>query len=214
MKPKYPWTEVFGEPHISTALEILLEAAEGLRKKSTLEHENKVTERLFLRINRSALYLDSNLFIDEQCRVYDFEDMDEPLRGIPDLIFRIPGLRKPFPYFAIDAKRLRFKQPNGKLQTGNSEYVSEYQGMRCFTEDRYAKGLNAGAMLGFVYDGNIAKSKEGISHLIGKHAELLKCHNPPKLIPSNLPQPDSGVEETVHALEERLFRIFHIFLSV
>lgn len=214
MKQTDSWPNLFPESQISIALEILLEAGEGLRKRSALEHENKVTERLFLRISRNPLYLNSNLFIDEQCRVYDLEDADDPLRGIPDLVFRTPGLRKPFPYLAIDAKRLRFKQPNGQFQTGNSEYVSEYQGMRCFTEDRYARGLDTGAMLGYVYDGNIAKSKEGISHLIGKHAKLLKCLEPTELIPSNLPHPDSGVGETVHSLEGRQFRIFHIFFSV
>jgi hypothetical protein len=206
--PKFPETQ------ISVALEILLATGKGLRKINASEREDKVTERLLLRIKQNPLFRSANLDIDPQYPVYDPQALDSELRGIPDLAFRLLYTPKPVPYFAVEAKRLRFIKPNGQFDTGNSEYVTGRQGMRCFTDERYAEGLNAGAMLGYVYDGDIDSATNGINLLIAKHALRLKCRNPHELVASNLPKPSSEIDETIHALKGRDFRIFHIFLEV
>ena len=212
MNEKQSWQALFPKSQIAIALEIVLAAGKGLSKKNPSEHENKVSERLFQKINLNAQFRKSNLGIDFQSRVCDPKYLDPKSGGIVDFAFRLSAKRDT--YFAIEAKRLHFLKPSGKSVTGNSEYVYSDQGMLCFTEDRYAEGLNAGAMLGYVYDCKIDSAKQGISKLIKKHAQLLKCKKPHLLVTSDLPNPESGVDETIHALDGRDFRIFHIFLAV
>ena len=203
MSQKQSWQALFPkfpESQIAIALEITLAAGKDLRKESLLEHENDISKRLLLRIKQTAQFRSADLNIDSQFNVHDPQNTDPELRGIPDLTFKLLNAPKPVPYFAIDAKRLRFMQPSGKFETGNSEYVSGYQ--------------DAGAMLGYVYDGQIDAAKRRITELIGKHARLLKCKEPHTLVASKLPTAESGVDETIHALDGRDFRIFHVFLAV
>lgn len=214
MSDKQSWKILFSESHIAIALEVVLTAGKRLRKKNSSEHEDDISRRLLLRIKQNTLFRKADLDIDSQYNVHDPQNIDSELRGIPDLTFKLLNASKPVPYFAIEAKRLRFMLPSGTFVTGNSEYVYGDQGMRCFTEDRYAEGLNAGAMLGYVYDGEIASAKQSISKLIKKHAQVLKCKEPHLLIASDLPNSESDVDETVHTLDGRDFRIFHIFLAV
>ena len=217
MSETQPWQSLFPkfpESHIAVALEVVVAAGKYLRKKHPSEREDDVSERLLLQIKQNAQFRNADLDIDPKLNVHDPQNLDSKLRGIPDLAFRLLNVPKPVPYLAIEAKRLRFIQTSGKFGTGNSEYVSGNQGMRCFTDERYAPGLDAGAMLGYVYDGKIESAKQGISKLIKKHAELLKCKKPYALVASKLPTADSGVDKTIHALDGRDFRIFHIFLAV
>jgi len=206
--PKFP------ESQISVALEILLAAGKYLQKKKPTEREDDVSRRLLLQIKQNAQFRHANLDVDSQFNIHDPRNQDEALRGIPDITFKLLNALKPVPYFAVEAKRLRFMKPNGKFDTGNSEYVSGNQGMRCFTADRYAEGLNAGAMLGYVYDGDIDTAKAGIDALIRKHAQGLKCKEPHRIKASTLPSIQRCVDETIHKLDGRDFRIFHIFFSV
>jgi hypothetical protein len=130
------------------------------------------------------------------------------------MTFKLLNAPKPVPYFAIEAKRLRFMQPGGKFDTGNGEYVTENQGMRCFTDERYVEGLNAGAMLGYVYDSNIDAAKKGINGLMLKHSKRLKCKEPHQLTASTLFNDKECIDETIHTLDGRDFRLFHIFFAV
>jgi hypothetical protein len=206
--PKFP------ESQISIALEILLTAGKELRKTKATEREDDISRRLLLRIKQNAQFRNANLDIESQFNVHDPRNIESKLRGIPDLTFKLLNAPKPVPYFAVEAKRLRFNSPDGSFNTGNSEYAHGGQGIRCFTDERYAEGLNAGSMLGYVYDGEIDSAKQGITQLIEKHAKLLKCKKPHRLIASKLPSSGSGVDETIHALNGGDFRIFHIFLAV
>lgn len=206
--PKFP------ESHISVALEILLAAGKGLQKKKPTEREDHVSLRLLLRIKQNAQFKQANLDVDSQFNVHDPNNEDPALKGIVDIAFKLLNAPKPVPYFAIEAKRLRFHSPSGKFNTGNSEYVSGDQGMRCFINERYAEGLNAGAMLGYVYDSDMDAAKEGINKLIQKHAQRLKCKEPHKLEASTLPRVQNAVDETIHQLDGRDFRLFHIFFAV
>ena len=126
MSQKQSWQALFPkfpESQIAIALEITLAAGKDLRKESLLEHENDISKRLLLRIKQTAQFRSADLNIDSQFNVHDPQNTDPELRGIPDLTFKLLNAPKPVPYFAIDAKRLRFMQPSGKFETGNSEYV-------------------------------------------------------------------------------------------
>lgn len=217
MKDPHAWQAhfpTFSSVRVAQALEILLESAAGLKKEHDSEHEDLVTQRLRLRIRKNPRFRIADFDLLSQFEVYDPRDRESDLRGILDLSFHLLNVLKPVPYFAIEAKRLRYRSASGDFKTGNSEYVTEKQGMRCFTDDRYAEGYDAGAMLGYVYDGDIDSAKNGINLLIAKHAQRLKCRKPHQLAASHLPKPSSGIDETIHALKGRDFRLFHIFLSV
>ena len=101
--------------------------------------------------------------------------------------------RKPWPYFAIEAKRLRvsFK---GKVYSQTSKYVTDHQGMICFVDGRYSKGLTSAAMLGYVFDGDLPKARGEISNKVRKYHAKLKCRNSHGLRQSKLII--QGVDET------------------
>lgn len=207
------WRSLFPEAEIKVALEVLNNECATLSKLNATEREDDVTDRLVARIQRNIGYRLSNLDLKPQDSIYDRSGKRVGKLGIIDMSFYLVGAPKPIPYFAVEAKRLRFQLPSGKMDTGNSEYVSGKQGMRCFTDGRYAVGLQSGAMLGYVYDGNIETSRSGISDLIVKHAKKLKS------LPPHEPQPSgilscSDVEETMHDIDGVTFRLFHLLVAV
>lgn len=204
----------FPDAQIRVALEILLDAGKGLQKRDAGEREDPLTERLHLQIRRNPRYRSENLLVQCHCSVFDANAEASARRGILDLRFSLQNAPKADPYFAVEAKRLRYTRPGGKRETGNRDYVIGRQGMRCFTEKRYAESLNAVAMLGYVFDGDIPAARNGISRLIGKHAVTLKCRTPAQLSSSELPLPEQNLAETRHDLDGSEFRIYHVFLSV
>ncbi|HBR95109.1 MAG TPA: hypothetical protein DEA90_13190 [Opitutae bacterium] len=206
------WRSLFPEPEIKVALRILYAECVNLSKKSPTEREDDVTDRLVAKIQRNSVYRASNLDLKPQDSIYDRSGAKVGRLGIIDMSFYLLNTPKPVPYFAVEAKRLRFQLPSGKMDTGNSEYVSGDQGMRCFTDMRYSVGLQAGAMLGYVYDGNLSASKSGISALIVKHATSLKLKTPSALQPSGMA--GGGADETMHLIDGSLFRMFHMFVAV
>lgn len=208
------WRSLFPESEIKVALKILLAECVNLSKKSPTEREDDVTDRLVAKVQRNSIYRASNLDLKPQDSIYDRTGAEVGRLGIIDMSFYLLNTPKPVPYFAIEAKRLRFQSPSGKMDTGNSEYVSGNQGMRCFTDKRYSVGLQSGAMLGYVYDGNLSASKSGVSALIVKHSTSLKLEPPYALQPSGIIDGGAGVDETMHLIDGSFFRMFHIFVAV
>ena len=82
-----------------------------------------------------------------------------------------------------------------------------------FVSGQYAPIVQTGAMLGYVFDGDIAATRHGINDYIQTKVNELKIKPPKKLIKSAIII-DNPIDETNHDLENRLFTIYHIFLSV
>ncbi len=78
---------------------------------------------------------------------------------------------------------------------------------------QYAPFMQAGAMLGYIYDGNIKNAHSDIDRQILKHERELKLKEPKKLTPSALIS-HQCIDETKHDLENRPFTVYHIFLAV
>ncbi|MDY6953022.1 MAG: hypothetical protein SWE60_16050 [Thermodesulfobacteriota bacterium] len=112
-------------------------------------------------------------------------------------------------YFAIEAKRLRVRLTSGKLDAGNDDYVNE--GMMRFITGQYAPLMNTGAMLGYVYDGNIQKARSGVAGYIEREAVALNLIG--RFVCSAI-VPKQPIDETQHALKNRPFTIYHLFLAV
>jgi len=82
-----------------------------------------------------------------------------------------------------------------------------------FITGQYAPFMQAGAMLGYVYDGKKEKARADVDGQVQKKAKKLKLKEPNKLSLSTL-IPHQSIDETKHDLENRLFTVYHIFLAV
>jgi hypothetical protein len=94
---------------------------------------------------------------------------------------------------------------------GGREYVKD--GMMRFITGQYAPFMRAGAMLGYVYDGETENARTDIDRQVQKKAKELKLKEPKKLAPSPI-LPDLPIDETNHDLKKGSFTIFHLFLGV
>ena len=97
------------------------------------------------------------------------------------------------------------------MDAGNDDHVND--GMMRFVTGRYSPYMKIGAMLGYVYDGEIGKARTGIAGYILKKAKELKLMPPKRLARSSI-LPDKLIDETRHDLEKRMFTIYHILLNV
>ncbi len=197
------WLPLFPDEEIPHILDAIKRCTAGIRKISEQEHETQITKRLHIKLKADPALRERPVWPDRET-AEDDEDTGE--EGRLDLRFMLqdPALKPP-PYFAVEAKRLHVTFPSG-WQSLVSEYVRGAQGMMCFITGRYSKGLRSGAMLGYVFDGDIARASRSISEMTAKSAKALKLLNVP-----NKP----GIHwKTVHHLGNREFVIFHLLSEV
>ena len=208
------WIPLFPAEEIPFILDAVLRCSVTLRKKHANEYENKISNRLRKLLIRDADLRQRPVELDRETPLYDDESDEENPIGRPDFLFRYStGARKPWPYFAIEAKRLHVTFPSG-WNSCVSEYVIGDQGMMCFVEQRYGRGLDCGGMLGYVYDGDLEKARISVSALIESNRKQLKTVPPYKLMLSSVLPGDSRVSQTIHALAHGEFIIYHLFIAV
>lgn len=200
---------LFPEEEIPFILSALLRSLKKLRKTKIRELETKLNQRLRISLLRDPVLRDRPVEVDREKILDDLNTCEESRL---DFSFTFStGKLKPWPYFAIEAKRLRvsFK---GKVDPQTSKYGTDRQGMMCFADGRYSKGLTSAAMLGYVFDGDIPKARDEISRHIRKNHVKLKCRNAHGLEKSKLTIP--GVDVTLHDFDGRHFTLFHILSAV
>jgi hypothetical protein len=152
--------------------------------------------------------------LDPEAYVYD--DVADEENAIGRLDFRFlysTQIHHPWPYFAIEAKRLHVTFPS-RWDSCVHKYVTDRQGMMCFIEQRYGQGLASGGMLGYVFDGNVEAARTSVAASIEASREKLKTVRPFKLVLSSVLPGDSRVSETIHALAHGDFIIYHLFVAV
>jgi len=200
---------LFPKRHIPTILISILQAGETLRKKSPNEIENRLTRRLCVKLNQVQIFRDGPLSIHPQQEILSSDpDKDTPEGYIDILVSCEFGSEV---YFAIEAKRLRVRSTSGKMDAGNDDYVNN--GMIRFVSGQYAPFMKTGAMLGYVYDGDINKAQSGVARYIKSRDKELKLTSPKQLKRTSM-LPDKAIYETRHDLKRHSFLIYHIFLSV
>ena len=84
--------------------------------------------------------------------------------------------------------------------------------MMCFVDGRYSKGLASAAMLGYVFDGNVAKARAAVASSIRLNRSKLKTLPPHGLAPCRYAI--AGVGETCHDFDGRIFTLYHILSAV
>jgi len=86
--------------------------------------------------------------------------------------------------------------------------------MMCFVEQRYARDLTSGGMLGYVFDGDVEKARHSVGAEILKNRDKLKCTPPFALMASEIVPGDLRISETIHGLADGDFTIYHLFVAV
>lgn len=201
--PLFPQKDI---PHVLSAIFL---AGESLWKKTASDHEDWISRRLYRRLIRIFPFRDGPLHIGLQPEIVSVDSDDNMPAGKIDFIVSC-GLGAEI-YFAIEAKRLRVRSAIGRTDAGNDDYVND--GMMRFVTGQYAPLMSAGAMLGYVFDGDIRKARAGVAGYILKKAKKLKLMEPKQLTMSSI-MPAKTVDETRHNIEERYFTMYHIFLKV
>ncbi|HUV65733.1 MAG TPA: hypothetical protein VMW24_17690, partial [Sedimentisphaerales bacterium] len=208
------WVPLFPNEEIRFILGAVLRCSATLCKRNATERETKISQRL-----RKLLIQDGELrkrpvHLDPEASVYGDDTDEENAVGRLDFRFlHSTQTHHPWPYFAIEAKRLHVTFPSG-WDSCVHKYVTDRQGMMCFIEQRYARGLASGGMLGYVFDGDIERARISVAALIEANREKLKAAPPFKLVLSSVLRGDSRVSETTHVLAHGAFIIYHLFVAV
>lgn len=201
--------KLFPQGKIPVVLSAVFEASDTLRKETDNDREDWITERLHAQLITIYPFRDGPLSIQLRPKIpSSYPDADKT-GGEIDLL--VPSVHGYEVYFAIEAKRLRFVRPNGRFETGNSEYVKK--GMMRFITGKYAPFMKTGAMLGYVFDGETDKARSGIDNNVRDKAEVLRLKSPKRLVQSKI-LPNKPIDETHHNLKDRFFTIYHIFIAV
>ena len=207
---KTGFRKLFPQHHIPVILLSILQAGSSLYKKSDTDREDWLTTRLHRRIIREPTFRDGPLHISLQPEVVNTDvDRDtDTIEGRLDL--QVSCNLGYETYFAIEAKRLHVSLPSGFF-SGGREYVVD--GMMRFVTGKYAPFMQAGAMLGYVYDADKDNAHASVNKQIQREAKELKLKAPKKLVQTKI-LPDYPIDETNHGLDSRLFTLYHIFLVV
>jgi hypothetical protein len=215
------WTGLFPDDEIPRILRIVERCAKGLRKLAPCESENSLSDRLYQRIVRDPAFRDVPAELYRELSVYrDGEPVQEDTEppkpgpiGRVDFVFKNgTGAQKPYPEFVIEAKRLNVTFPRAGHHSLVPEYVTGDQGMMCFITGRYAVAQCSGAMLGYVFDGNVASARVAIAQAVAANSGKLRMQNGAVLAPTI--HIDLCADETLHDLTKRRFRLYHLLAAV
>lgn len=224
------WRQPFPESEIPFILAGILRCMASVNKRSNHERENPITTRLWKRLRRDAELNDRPTHLDPEAWEVDEKD-EEGKIGRLDFRFLLLAPIKPTPVFAIEAKRLHVTFPKAGWKSLVPEYVTgdtnkpveEEQGMMCFISGRYSRGLRAGAMLGYVFDGEVEAARAAIATAIQTHARKLKLVPSTRLTDSSILPGTSGISESSHDLADEIdlgdlfrerFTIYHLLVAV
>lgn len=212
--PLFPYEEIPG------ILATIRRCATRLSKRDDTEKEDHITDRLFRLLRKSREFRSSPFSLHREFQV--FHGAEQPgmysghlgsvgHTGRIDINFVCPPGDES--YFAIEAKRLHVAFPSGWKSLVN-EYVIGAQGMMCFISGKYSAAQKAAAMLGYVFDDDIAGARNAIEKKIIEHALELKLAEPYQVVTSTNSPGDTLVDETSHCLDARIFTIYHLLVQV
>ena len=224
------WRQPFPESEIPFILAGILRCMATVNKTKPCEHENDITIRLWKKLRRDDELNARPTHFDPEAWELNEKDEDGKV-GRLDLRFLLLAPIKPTPVFAIEAKRLHVTFPRAGWSSLVPEYVTshtskpvaEEQGVMCFVSGRYSRGLRAGAMLGYVFDGEVDAARASIAATIQTHAKKLKLVPSSRLADSAILPGKSGISESVHDLADKIdlgdlfrerFTIYHLLVPV
>ena len=203
------FSALFPESGIPLVLKALRRGCAGFKKDSESELENQITMRLYKRLAREYLFRDGQFEIRPQVPVVDLATDDASITGQVDLM--VSCCRGADVYFAIEAKRLRVRGKDGKIDALAADYVKD--GMMRFVSGQYASKMQSGAMLGYVFDGKVILARQNVTSAIDERATTLHLCGGKGLFKSCILARES-IDETLHDLAGRSFTIYHLLVAV
>lgn len=84
----------------------------------------------------------------------------------------------------------------------------------CFVTAKYSETQQKGAMLGYVFDGDVSRARSGIARAIAKNRAKLRMVGEAGLVRSDVVKRRQRVDETFHSLDKRPFTLYHILIPV
>jgi hypothetical protein len=208
------WVPLFPEEEVPFILAAVLRSGVRLKKLHGAELENDLSDRLRDLLDRDSGLRVRPIELFREVPLYDRKRARQKQLGRSDLMFLYStGIRKPWPYFVIESKRLHVTFPSG-WKSLVSDYVTGRQGMMCFIEERYARDLDSAGMLGYVFDGEIERARSSVAGSIESNNGQLQCSRKPRFGPSSVLKDDFRVSESSHSLSNGSFRIYHLFFAV
>lgn len=207
------WIPLFPEEEVPFILAAVLRNGTRLKKRHDAELENDLSDRLRSMLDRDSGLRARPIELLREVPIYDRRRVQQKQLGRSDLMFLFStGIRKPWPYFVIESKRLHVSFPSG-WKSLISDYVTGYQGMMCFIQERYVRDLDCGGMLGYVFDGKIEQARSSVATAIGSNYGKLKCSSLQFIASTGL-NDEFGVSESTHLVSRRAFKIYHMFVAV
>lgn len=201
--------KLFPTDKIPMIFSAIVSASNFLYRKNECEHEVRISRRLHKLLILNNPFRDGPLTIHLEPEVPDTDmDVDNPGGKID---FVVPSTSGYHAYFAIEAKRLRYKSTSGKLKTGHSYYIDG--GVMRFVNGQYAPYTQTGAMLGYVFDGRTELVLAGIRNLVRKRMGQLRISTAGGLQYSHSIN-GTKIHITEHSLNGRKFLLYHLFLTV
>ena len=224
------WRQPFPESEIPFILAAILRCMVSVKKAEPCERENAITIRLWKKLLRDDELNRRPTHLDIETWELNEADKDGKI-GRSDLRFLLLAPIKPTPFFAIEAKRLHVTFPRAGRNSLVPEYVTSHtgkpvedeQGMMCFVSGRYSRGLHAGAMLGYVFDGEVEAARASIAAAIQTHAKKLKLVPSGRLSDSSILPSYAGISESHHELADEIdlgdllrerLTIYHLLVAV
>jgi hypothetical protein len=202
------WSVLFPEEFIPDILDLVLSAWDEFTKPGADEEEEEITRKFRLTLIRTRDLVRLPVTI---LREYYEDDPDTGDHlGRIDIRFTTARSILETNYFAFECKRLNAVS-GGKTRPYASEYVTK--GMFRFVQGQYAGTQHHGGMIGYVLNGAIDHAMGLVNENILAKATDLSLVNATGLQVSSLRPGRPEARETNHQLEQRPFRIHHLFLA-
>ncbi len=205
------YKKFFPQEHIPVILLSIFMAGGNLKKETGNDFEDWLTRRLYRWLKQIPIFRDGPLTIALKAEIVSSDMGVDSHAASGEIDIFVSCGKGVEVYFAIEAKRLRFRSSKGEIISGSSQYIE--QGMMRFVSGQYAPCMKAGAMLGYVFDGKTGEARSSIDKEVQNKAVKLKLKPPQKLVQSKI-LPDKPVHETRHDLEKRNFIIYHVLFAV
>jgi len=210
--PASEFVNLFPSEEIPRIVHNILKGCDTLKQQTPREMENGLSLRLYKKLVCFPEYRTGPLTIVPlwESPLVNFDEEEVEITGRADILFLFPtgGLETSF---RVEAKRLFVTFSKGKPNPLTAKYIDD--GMMRFVTGQYASKMNAGAMLGYVFDKSLSEAKVALSTAVNKEKTKLKITHDGEWQESDIAV-NPPVDETRHSFSQRDFTIYHILTDV
>jgi len=201
------WADLFPDFLIPGIIDLVLASWKRLPTPAADDHEVPITVSLVSMMRRQKKRSEHPFRIDAES-----DELDQKTGGrLGRIDMRMSRGWREEVYFAFECKRLNVLR-KGARQSLAGEYADE--GMARFVSGKYAGGLDAGGMLGYVMDGDLKSAMAAVKEAIEERRTELCMDSGGTLATSSVRPRNTRVKETSHRQARTPFLIHHVFLPV